>query len=217
MAYNPRVIIASRLAGCKVIVRSSGMIGNYPSAKLRRVKFTYPYADLLFAQQEDMREEMIKFLKVKPEKVITIHNPLDCTDIDSLSVAPSPYLAKDTVNFVQTASVNHRKAQDVTIKAMAIVKQSIPNAHIYFVGGYDEKSDYYHSLHKLITEQNLQNNVHFIGYDKNPFRWVKNADCFVFPSREEGLPNALIEASYLEVPCAAARCLRIVDEIIKYG
>ena len=46
---------------------------------------------------------------------------------------------------------------------------------------------------------------------------MKNSDCFVFPSRAEGLPNALIEASYLGVPCVATRCLTIVDEIIKDG
>lgn len=216
VAYNPRVIIAAKLAGKKVVIRSSGMIGHYKK-KWRGVKATYPWANKLVAQQEDMREEMIRLLAVPPEKVVTIHNPLDTSDIDALSAAPSPYPDTNDVNYIQTASVSHRKAQDMAIKALAIVKQSLPNAHLYFVGNYDEKNDYYQSLCKLIADLNLQACVHFIGYDKNPFRWVKNARCFVFPSRIEGLPNALIEASYLGVPCAATRCLNIVDDIIKNG
>lgn len=216
VAYNPRVIIAAKLAGKKVVVRSSGMIGHYKK-KWRGVKATYPWANKLVAQQEDMREEMIRLLAVPPEKVVTIHNPLDTANIDALGTASSPYPDTNDVNYVQAASINHRKAQDVTIKALAVVKHGIPNAHLYFVGGYDEKSDYYQSLCKLIADLNLQACVHFVGYDKNPFRWVKNAHCFVFPSRIEGLPNALIEASYLGVPCAATRCLNIVDNIIKNG
>lgn len=217
VAYNPRVIIAAKLAGKKVVIRSSGMISNYPKMKFRRVKFTYPWANMLIAQQEEMRKEMLKLLKVPSEKVVTIHNPLDTANIDALSAALSPYPDTNDVNYVQTASVRHLKAQDVAIKALAVVKHGIPNAHLYFVGNYYEKDDYYQSLCKLIAELNLQACVHFVGYDKNPFRWVKNAHCFVFPSRIEGLPNALIEASWLGVPCAASRCLPIVDDIVKDG
>lgn len=216
VAYNPRVIIASKLAGRKVVIRSSGMVGRYRK-RWRPVKATYPWADKLIAQQEDMREEMIRLLKVNPEIVVTLHNPLDCSDIDRLSAEPSPYPVNDDVIFVETASVNHRKAQDVAIKAFSIAQKSIPNAHLYFLGKYDENSTYYQELQKLIAEFDLKECIHFIGYDKNPFKWVKNANCFVFPSRAEGLPNALIEASYLDVPCAASRCLPIVDDIIKDG
>lgn len=217
VAYNPRVIIASKLAGRKVIVRSSGMIGDYSPMKLWRVKLTYPWADKLIAQQEDMREQMIEILKIGPKKVVTIHNPIDTVDIDSLSKASSPYLDNDDVNFVEAATVNHRKAQDVAIKAFLIVKNTLPNARLYFVGNYDKTSAYFQELQKLIVEYDLKEHIHFVGYDKNPFKWIKNADCFVFPSRAEGLPNALIEASYLGVPCAATRCLAIVDDIIKDG
>lgn len=217
VAYNPRVIISAKLAGCRVVVRSSGMVSDYRGSRLRDVKLTYPWADRLIAQQEDMRKEMLKTLKVNSEKVVTIHNPLDCSEIERLGAAPSPYSDEESVKFVQVASLCHRKAQDLSIKAMAIVKQYIPNAQLYFVGAYDGKSPYYNEIVNLINHYNLSDYIHFIGYDKNPFYWIKYADCFVFPSRSEGLPNALVEASYLGIPCVAARCLRIIDEIIKDG
>ena len=216
VAYNPRVIIASKLAGRKVVIRSSGMVGRYRK-RWRSVKATYPLAHKMIAQQEKMREEMIGLLEVSPEKVVTIHNPLDCYEIERLSTAPSPYPDNNEMVFVEVASVQHRKAQDVAIKAFATVKRNIPNARMYFVGVYHEESDYFQGLQKLIDEYGLQGSIQFVGYDKNPFKWVKNADCFVFPSRMEGLPNALVEASLLGVPCAAARCLPIVDDIIKDG
>lgn len=217
VAYNPRVIIAARLARRKVVIRSSGMLSDYTGAKLRGVKWTYPMADMIVAQQEDMREEIISMLGVHPNKVVTIHNPLDTSEIDNLSIVPSPYQSDGDIFFVQSASVNHRKAQDVSIKAFATVIRSLPNSHLYLVGRYEEKSVFYQSLISLIKNLHLEDRVHFVGYDNNPFRWIKYADCFVFPSRAEGLPNALIEASYLGIPCVATRCLKIVDEIIQNG
>ena len=217
VAYNPRVIIAAKMACRKVVIRSSGMLGNYPQMKLKRVQLTYPKADMLIAQQEEMREEMIRLLKIYPNKVIAIHNPIDTADIDELSKDSSPYSTNNSVNFVQTASFIYRKAQDIAIQAFAIVHKDIPNSDLYFVGNYVGKSDYFQRLLQLADELKIKEHIHFVGYDKNPFRWVKNSDCFVFPSRAEGLPNALIEASYLGVPCVATRCLSIVDEIIKDG
>ena len=217
VAYNPRVIIAAKLAGRKIVVRSSGMLSDYAGLKLFSVKWTYPLADKIIAQQEDMRKEIINILHLADDKVVTIHNPLDTSTIDVLSKAPSPYTTKGCINYVQSASVNHRKAQDISIQALSVVRKTNTNAHLYIVGRYKKKNDYYLELVKLIDDLNLTDYVHFVGYDKNPFRWIKNADCFVFPSRAEGLPNALIEASYLGIPCAASRCLRVVDEIIKDG
>ncbi len=215
VAYNPRIIIAAKLAGRKVVIRSSGMLGNYPFMKLKRVQLTYPKADRLIAQQEDMRTEMIRLLNVSPNKVVAIHNPIDYSDIDELSNEPSPYSTNNSINFVQIASINHRKAQDIAIQAFAIANKEIPNSELYFIGNYIERSDYFHALQQLADELKIKEHIHFVGYDKNPFRWVKFSNCFVFPSRAEGLPNALIEASYLGVPCVATRCLSIVDEIIK--
>ena len=151
------------------------------------------------------------------DKVITIHNPIDTQVIEQLSLVESPYPKGGGKNFVQIASISHRKAQDAAIKAFAFVKNFFSDAHLYFVGAYKKDDKYYQELLELIQELKLHDSVHFIGYDKNPFRWVKNADCFVFPSRAEGLPNALIEASYLGVPCAASSCLNIVADIIKDG
>lgn len=216
-SYNSRVIRASVWAGRNVIIRSSNMIGKYSKKTFKKVSASYPRANLLIAQQEEMREEMIRLLKVSPNKVITIQNPLDTNDIDALSSVPSPYPKNDQINIVNVARIHRVKSQDVAIKAMAIVKKTLPRVHLYFVGSYDEKDEYYQSLRTLITNCHLEDCVHFVGYDKNPYRWVKHADCFVLPSRVEGLPNALVEASYLGVPCVATRCLAIVDDIIKDG
>ena len=46
---------------------------------------------------------------------------------------------------------------------------------------------------------------------------MKNADCFVLSSRNEGLPNVLIEALYLGTPAAATICIPAVTRIVEVG
>jgi len=215
--FNPRVIIAAKLARRKVIIRSSGMVGDYGWWKFFKLKLTCPWADLLIAQQEDMRQEMIKMMNLSPGKVVTYHNPVDFTDIEKKKTALSPFVTKNTTNYVNVARINWHKGQDVAIKALSKIKQFNNNAHLWLIGSYNKSDSYYQELINLVKTLNLEDCVHFTGHEENPFKWVQYCDCFVFPSRHEGLPNALVEASYLGTPCVAARCLNVVVEIVKDG
>ena len=214
---SPRVIIASKLLGKKVLVRSSGMVGRYRKADYLKIRFTYPLATMLIAQQEEMRQEMSKLLNIPLERIVTLNNPLDVNTIEERKSAPSPYRDSNCIRYVNVSRVKRVKGHDIAILAFAKVIKAIPNAHLYFVGNYDIKDNYYKQLVDLLTKLKLQNVVHFVGYDSNPYRWIANANCFVFPSKREGLPNALIEASYIGVPCVATRCLNIISDIIHDG
>ena len=217
VAVSPRVIIASRLAKTKVITRSSGMVGYYNRSDYLKVRCTYPLATLLIAQQEDMRQEMSKTLRIPLRKIVTLNNPIDTAEIEKKRNAPSPFHDDTYPNFVNVARISPAKGHDIAIKAFFEVIKQKPSAHLYFVGKYDNADSYYQSLLALIEKLCLQDCVHFVGYDPNPYRWMAHADCFVFPSRREGLPNALIEASYIGVPCVATRCLNIIGDIIHDG
>ena len=59
--------------------------------------------------------------------------------------------------------------------------------------------------------------MHFIGFDSNPYKWIKNCDCFVLPSRLEGLPNALVEAMYMKRPIVSTTCIDIIKRMVQDG
>jgi glycosyltransferase involved in cell wall biosynthesis len=45
--------------------------------------------------------------------------------------------------------------------------------------------------------------VRFVGYVTHPEQWFADATLFVLPSRQEGLPNALLEAAAAGLPIVA--------------
>lgn len=49
----------------------------------------------------------------------------------------------------------------------------------------------------------LNNRVEFIGHKKNPYPYMKEADCFVLPSSEEGFGLVIVEAMALGTPVLA--------------
>jgi glycosyltransferase involved in cell wall biosynthesis len=59
----------------------------------------------------------------------------------------------------------------------------------------------------------LQEKVIFLGFQANPWLYLKHADAFILPSRYEGLPNVLLEALALETRVVVSDCPGGIREI----
>ncbi len=214
---NPRCIIAAKMAGVKSVIRSSNILQRCRWDVMLLLRHTYKHAQYVISQQDMMREQLIEKLHLNPQKVITIQNLVD-TDIINQSInVPSPYPLSPHIKLLWTARIAPQKGQDILIKALKIIRTEVNDAHLYLVGPYDENSSFYKKVVALIQEMDLNDYVHILGFDMNPYKWMRYCDCFVLPSRYEGLPNALIEASYLNRNLAASRCIPIISEIVKDG
>ena len=216
---NARLIIAAKLCGCKVVVRNNIDLSRTLS-KIAPflVKMTYRWADKVIAQQEEMHDEIIAYTGISNERVITLHNPLDVKDIDKKLHAASPFTDKGSqIKYVWVGRFSYEKGQDLAVKALQLVINTIPNAQLYLVGKYDRNDDYCKSVFDYDEKHSLTDVVHFTGFDTNPYRWVKNCDCYVMPSRLEGLPNSLIDAMYMGRPVVATKCIPVVERIVKNG
>ena len=218
-AINARLIIAAKMVGgIRVVVRNSNMF-NFERRDVQwLMKKTYRFADKIILQQDEMREDIHRRISGLPrEKTITLHNPIDLTHINEGIKAPNPYPKEEAINYLWVARFAHEKAQDILVKAFSIVKESKPTAHLWLVGRYNDNSEMVVSIKEFINENNLCECVHFVGYDDNPYKWMKHCDCFVLPSRKEGLPNVLIEAMYLGKPVVSTKCLDIISEMVDDG
>ena len=216
---NVRVIAASNMVGgIKTVVRNENTLRTLNMLNFYLVKCSYPKADIVVAQQEEMKKEIIDEIKLPDDKVVVLHNPLDTESIDKkLETSTNPYPKVEGIKYVWVGRIGRHKGQDVLIKAFNIVHEKNNNSHLYFVGQYSENDNYYRAICDETTNLGLQNFVHFVGYTDNPYAWMKYADCFVLPSRNEGLPNSLIEAMYIGKPVVATTCIPVIERIVNDG
>lgn len=213
-----RLLIAAKIVGgIKVIVRNSNYIGTFQKYVVKMIGFTYKWADHIILQQQDMLNEFVQEMPHLKEKCLALTNPLDLCNIETKRYGKNPYPMNGAINYLWVSRIAYTKGHDILITAFAKVHSKNKYTHLYLVGDIDCGKDYLDKLHKTISDNNLQEYVHFVGFDENPYCWMQNCHCFVLPSRIEGLPNSLIEAMYMNRPVVATLCVPIIKEIIKNG
>lgn len=220
MYLNVRVILASKIVGkIKIIVRNDNMLRIMRYDNILLLKLFYKMANVIIAQQEEMKADLIQGLNIDESKIVVRYNPVDKNSLIKDSLLPSPYKDKNTVKYIWTGNFANSgsKGQDVLVRAFALLKRKIPNSHLYLLGTFDEYSSFFKEIKDFVDKQKLIDSVHFVGFQKNPYPWVKYADCFVLPSRVEGLPNALVDAMILSKPVVATTCIPMISRMVRDG
>ncbi len=117
----------------------------------------------------------------------------------------------DTGKFILAVGrLSYEKGFDFLINAFSIIKNKDINL---LIAGEGELQA---SLYKQICELNLQHRVKLIGRQNNLQDYYSQAEIFVLSSRNEGYPNALVEALSLGCPSIATNCEFGPSEIIKH-
>lgn len=91
-----------------------------------------------------------------------------------------------------TAAVNVKyKGQQYVIKAISKLNSKGYNLHYHLVGSGDNSY-----LKRVAKKYGVLDKVHFLGVMKHEdvLSWLEEIDIYVQPSKQEGLPRALIEA-----------------------
>ena len=84
---------------------------------------------------------------------------------------------------------------------------------LFIIGDGPERA----SLGHLAEELGVAADVHLVGYDADPYRWMRAASLFVLSSRTEGLPTVLIEAMACGAAIISTDCPHGPREILEDG
>ena len=202
----------------KFVIRSENNFFKFNRKQQMMMRFLYQRARMVVAQTDEMRDELIDKARLDKDKVVAIQNPQDFKSIDMMAREPSPFNDDLKKYFVASGRFASAKGFDILVKAFALVVKKMGNAELYIVGRNSGPNEgYYTQIRDLINELEISEKVHCVGHKKNPYVYVRNADCFVLSSRNEGLPNVLIEALYLGIPAAATKCIPAIARIVDDG
>jgi glycosyltransferase involved in cell wall biosynthesis len=108
--------------------------------------------------------------------------------------------------------VVHQKGLDLAMRALGGLKES---SWEWRIAGDGPQM---HGLQSLAKELGIDDRVHFLGWQSRGqlIESYKQANVFVFPSRHEGMPNAMLEAMASGLPVIAS-CIAGSEELVLDG
>lgn len=141
--------------------------------------------------QEDFVES---FGEITP--TTTIHNPIDRDYIQKMS---DSFVPEHQDYIIHVGSFKEAKRHDVLVKAYARTDQSMP---LLLIG----KGKLRDSVEQLVADLNLKDKVVFLGFQENPFPYIKNANFKVLTSDWEGFALVIAESLVLDTPVISTDC-----------
>lgn len=148
-----------------------------------------------------------------PKKVqrnsVVIHNAISNKLLDEID-----YSKAYTENIITSMGrLEEQKAHDVMIKSFANVAKEFPEYKLVIYGEGSKRKE----LENLIEELKLNKRVILPGTNSKALLEVSKSKIFMLTSRYEGMPNALLEAMAVGVPCISTNCEMGPAELINDG
>jgi glycosyltransferase involved in cell wall biosynthesis len=188
------------------------------------LKTIYNRADLLIALSKGVAEDLIKNYGINSNKVKAIYNPYPIDEIRELAKEPlGSYeeIFKHPV-LITAGRLTKPKGQWYLLRIFKVLKEKHKDLKLVILGE-GELKDY---LVKLSQELGLKTyvwdrdklsesfDVYFLGFQKNPFKFIARSKLFVFPSLWEGFGNVLVEAMACGMPVVSSDCRSGPREIL---
>jgi len=176
----------------------------------------YARADRLVGVSQGVSRDLAATFPQVAPLTTTIYNCLLTPPEKLQTLAREPvdhpwFLDRDRPVFLNVGELFPRKGQDILLRAFALVRQTLP-ARLVIVGTLIEPT--HSALRQLAAALGIADEVAFLGYQSNPFKYLARADAFVLSSREEGFGLVLVEAMACGCPVIATNCPYGPDEII---
>ncbi len=170
------------------------------------IKILYPKAKKIVPNSLLIKDELSRFFHIPNHKMQTIYNPIYLEMIEKVKNEPIT-LKKDKFTFITIARLERQKNHTLLIESFY---KSGLDAQLWIIGeGYLKEE-----LKAIISKYSLQDRVLLLGYQKNPYKFLDKADCFVLSSNYEGFPNALMEALACALPTISTDCTSGPREIL---
>ena len=172
----------------------------------------------LVVLNENMKKEGKRLLFVE-NKIEVIPNFFDIDEIKILSLDNSKLndkekeLLKDDY-FFACCRVDKQKDIDTLIESYKILKEKYNIKEKLYIAGVGDQKE---RLENLIKSYQLEKDIVFLGLQKNPYIWMKNARFFVHSSHYEGFGLVLVEALITNGMVISSDCPVGPREILENG
>jgi len=180
-------------------------------------RFIYTHlADRVITVGESTRRYMIGEKGIPATRVLTIPTGVDLTEFDPEShrenLREELGIPAGALVFGSVAVFRRLKGHRYLLEAMPGILRQFPEAKLLLAGEGPQETN----LQRRIDELKIRGAVIFPGFRRDVVRVLNTLDVFVFPSLEEALGTAVIEALAMGRPVVASR-VGGIPEIITDG
>lgn len=131
------------------------------------------------------------------DRAVIIGNPLDAE-----AFSQTGHRQPERNVIVSVGRFTDEKNYPLLIEAFGLVHEQHPEAVLKIYG----KENPSLGIREQIAAAGLTESVHLMGQTNDVPGAIRNAGIFVLSSKSEGMPNALMEAMALGLPCIATDC-----------
>lgn len=178
-----------------------------------KLKRYYSAYDKVVCVSRNVRDSFVELFGPDPEAVV-LYNVNDEVEIMEKANAFDTPRAVGT-NLVAVGRLTRQKGFDRLIDACAALKRDGCHFHLRILGEGSERQ----ALEEQIRQHGLNADVELMGFQSNPYPYLKAADLVVCSSRYEGFSTAVTEALILGKPVVTTPCTGM-DELLgdsEYG
>lgn len=179
----------------KVIVS----VRNDPKIEYKRIiykmlmKMLYPKADGYVFQTEEAKKYFNKKIRSKSKVILNSLNP---------EFIVEPYMGEREKTIVSVGRLSEQKNHELLIYAFNKIHKEYPEYKLIIYGEGNLRSKY----EQLIKELDLERYITLPGVIEDIKSKIYKSGMFVLSSNYEGMPNVLMEALAMGIPCISTDC-----------
>lgn len=202
--------------GVRILVRQNGTVSSAladdssPRLTGRLYRWLYRRSDAILCQSEAMARDLADAIGIEPDRIRVLPNPIDIDEVRRVTQDESRERTGTGQHLLAVGRLSREKGFDILLEALVRVRASFPGADLVIAGDGAEKS----RLETLCRELGLSGVFQFVGSVPCPAAYFKEATAFVLASRQEGMPNALLEAAAAGLPIIATPASGGVIELL---
>ena len=189
---------------CLISERNDPLKKDIPHFWLILRKLVYPKADCLIAQTEKVKVIYQNMLKI--DTISVLPNPIS----PKLSKLRDHKVKREKI-ILTVGRLNNDKRQDKLIHAFH--KLNLTDWKVIIIGKGPNKV----KLNALIDNYQLNDKIKILSEIKNIHDYYNKVSIFVFTSKAEGFPNALLEAMHFGLPSISTDCNYGPSDLIADG
>jgi glycosyltransferase involved in cell wall biosynthesis len=183
--------LAAKFAGIPSVATVHGMSS----------KWSFIFADHMIGVSQGVCDHLVA-QGVPSAKTTAVYNGVDVPPgVMSKQEAREAFnLPTDATVFGTVARLTPMKGIDTGLEAFKILAEKVPNSHYVLVGSGDGEPIY----RQWVSDNKLQDRVHFLGYQSNVFNPLAAMDILLFPSLKEAMGISVVEALAMGLPVVSS-------------